>query len=187
MSHNVPLASASNFGVVKIGSGLSVSNGIVSLSAPEPMPTGYYGFLLSTTSETNPVINTANIVTFDTVGGANGVSVISGTRVTVANAGTYQGIFNCQLNRAGGGISNISIWAVLNGTAIPWSNSEFAIADNAVQRFVTSIYTATLAAGDYFQIYWSSPATSMQMLAQAAQVSPTRPATPACRFSVTQV
>lgn len=184
MSYNTPVASTAAFGVVKVGSGLLVSNGVISAGA---MPTGNYGFFLSTTSETNPVNNTANLVTFDTTAGSNGISVVAGTRLTVANAGTYQGIFNCQLSRTGSGTSTISIWGALNGVIIPMSNAQYAISDSATTRFVTTVFTATLAAGDYVQIYWSSPESSMQMLAMAAQASPTRPATPACRFSATQI
>ena len=184
MSHNNPVASATEYGVVKVGSGLLVSGGTISAG---PMPTGYYGFFLSSVSETNPIINTANPITFDTTLGSNGISVVSLTRITVANAGTYQGIFSCQLNRTAGGASTISIWGNLNGVIAPYSNVQYSISDTATSRVATTVFTATLAAGDYVQVYWSSAEITMQMLAQAAQVLPTRPATPACKFSITQV
>lgn len=184
MSYNSPIASTTNYGVVKVGSGLLVSNGVVSTG---PMATGYYGFFLSTISETNAVIDTPNLVTFDTTAGSNGISVVSGSRITAANAGTYQGIFNCQLSRTGSGSSTISVWGAFNGVIAPMSNAQYAIADTATTRFVTTVFTATVAAGDYLQIYWSSHESSMQMLALAPQVSPTRPATPACRLSIVQV
>ena len=114
MSYKEPKTSTTNFGIMKVGSGLSVTDGVVSAS------TGLlnYGFFTNAT-QTNPVANQVNLLTLSNTGPANGVSVVGGTQITVVNAGVYTKLFTLNVSKTAGGTSSISTWLRLNGVDVP--------------------------------------------------------------------
>ena len=90
MSYKSPLASTTDFGIVQVGTGITVTNGVISGS------TGLlnYGFVTSSIDQANPVAGDINIVTFDAISPSNGVSLAAGgTEITVVNAGVYTKLF----------------------------------------------------------------------------------------------
>ena len=105
MSYAAPLASATEFGVAKIGTGLTATNGIVSAT----LGLLNYGFFTDGT-QINPVASAVNLVTFNLTGPTNGLSIVAGTQLTVANAGTYNTVFTMNVNKTSGGASTITIW-----------------------------------------------------------------------------
>jgi len=182
MSYRSPLATATNFGILKVGTGLSVTNGTV-----DKIP-NWYGYFSDSTLQTNPVINTGNNTAFNTTESANGVSIVAGNQITFANTGVYTITMTMQISKTDGGTDPISIWLSQNGVNVPNSNIEVTLVDtggNAGYR--TGIFLITAVAGDFVQIKWSSPDIAMRLLPTAAQVTPTRPATPSVKIVVTQI
>ena len=69
-------------------------------------PSGYmarnYGSLFDTTTQTNAGATSANVMTINTTDIANGVSVVSGSRITIQSSGVYNINFSAQFSRPGG-------------------------------------------------------------------------------------
>ena len=123
MTYKLPLTSTTDFGSMKVGSGLSVTDGTVSAS----VGLLNYGFFTDSTTQTNPVANAVNIATFNTTGPSNGVSVVGGTAITVVNAGTYTKMFTTIIDKTAGGTSTISIWLRLNGVDVVGSRQDLSL------------------------------------------------------------
>ena len=85
MSYKSPLASTTDFGIVKVGAGITVTDGVISGS------TGLlnYGFVTSSVDQLNPVAGDINIVTFDSLSPTNGVSLAGGGTTVTGTLGNY--------------------------------------------------------------------------------------------------
>lgn len=184
MSYETPLASTSRYGVVKVGSGISVTDGVISASNSG---FGNYGFISSSTAQTNPVASAINIVTFDTLGPNNGVTIGGGNSIVVANAGTYTQIFDLITTKTSGGTATLTIWLRKNGVDIPGSAQELQLTNILSIVFLSGNFTLTLAAGDNIQMCWSSPDVTTGFAPLAAQVGPVRPTGFAAKVTVTRI
>ena len=185
MSYNTPLTSATEFGIMKPGSGLTALNGVVSLTS-----TGFgdYGFVNSSTTQTNPVANGINIITFDTLGPNNGVSIGGGgNNITVARAGIYTQIFTIITTKTSGGTATLSIWLRKNGIDVLGSSQELQLTNTLSIVFLSGNYTLSLAAGDNIQMCWSSPDITTGFTPLLAQVGPIRPTGYAVKVTVTRI
>ena len=182
MSYKTPLASTTDFGIIKIGSGLSVTDGTVSAS------TGLlnYGFFTNGT-QTNPVANAVNLVLLNNTGPTNGVSVVGGTAMTVVNAGTYTKVFTIIVNKTSGGTTDISIWLRLNGVDVPESRQDLELTNTLAQIFVSGNFTLNIPAGGNVQIFWSSADTTVQLAALPAAINPIRPTGASAKVTLTRI
>ena len=154
------------------------------------IPTRYYGVFSSTGSQVSTSANTVNIMSASTTENSNGVVLSANTKFVMQHAGVYNIQFSAQLQQQANIDSNISIWFRKNGTDIPRSNTEMAIDKNQAgpSKLVAAWnYVDTFNANDYFEIAWSSPDTTMELLYQGTQTNPTRPSTPSLIVTVTQV
>ena len=143
-----------------------------------------YGAFQDTTDQT-ATANTATVMTFNTTDFANGVSVVSNSKLTVAQAGIYNLQFSVQLQNTDTQLHDVSIWlrqdASGAGVDIAGStgfvsvpNSHGGIDGHAI---VGWNYFVTLDANDFVEIWWSTPSTNVTIQAYAAGTSPTRPTT----------
>jgi len=182
MSYKTPLASATDFGLVKVGSGLSVTDGTISAS------TGIlnYGFFTNGT-QTNPVANAVNILTLSNTGPSNGVSITGGNAVTVVNAGVYTKLFTLTVSKTAGGTSSISIWLRLNGVDVPGSRQDLELINTLAQVFVSGNFTLSMPAGSNIQMCWSSADTTVQLSALPAAINPIRPAGASAKITLTRI
>ena len=74
---------------------------------------GYWGSFWSTQTQTNSPVSTARAMTLNhTNPDSNGVSIVSNSQITFANAGVYNIQFSAQIQdtTSGGNINNIQIW-----------------------------------------------------------------------------
>ena len=147
------------------------SAGATSIGAP-----GYYGAFQDTTNQTAANTTTAYPIALGITDEANGVSITSGSRITVAHAGTYNLQYSIQFTNSNSQDGDINIWLRKNGSDIADSNSQFTVPSKhggtngaliAALNFVT-----TLAAGDYLQLYWSTTSTTISISTIAAQSGP---------------
>lgn len=182
MSYKVPLTSTTDFGSMKVGSGLSVSAGTVSAS----LGLLNYGFFTDGT-QTNPVANAVNLVTFANTGPANGISMAGGTDITVVNAGVYTKMFTCIINKTSGGTSSISLWLRLNGVDVAGSRQDLDLTNTLSQIFASGNYTLSIPAGGYVQLCWSSADITVQLAALPAAVTPTRPSGDSVKVTLTRI
>ena len=183
MSFNTPLASTTNYGVVQVGTGLTVSNGVINAG------TGLlnYGFFTDSTTQTNPVANAVNIATFNTTGPANGISVVGGTAITVVNAGTYTKLFTTIIDKTAGGTSTISIWLRLNGVDVVGSRQDLSLTNTLPLVFTSGNFTLDIPAGGNIQLCWSSADTTVTLDTLPAAVTPTRPTGNSVKLTLTRI
>lgn len=183
MSYREPLASTADYGIVKVGTGISVTNGVISGS------TGLlnYGFFSGNTPQTNPVANAINLVALTVTGPANGVSIGGGNSLVVANAGTYTKLFTMNVNKTSGGASTISIWLRYNGVDLVGSTQDLILTGALDTIFVSGNYTLDMAAGSNIQMCWSSADTTMQLLELPARVGPVRPTCDCVKITLTRI
>ena len=183
MSYKVPTTSTTDFGSMKVGTGLSVSAGTVSAS----LGLLNYGFFTDTTTQTNPVASAVNLTTFNATGPANGISVIGGTAITCANAGTYTKMFTLNVSKTSGGTSALSIWLRLNGVDVPGSTQVLDLINTLSTIFVSGNFTLNVPAGGNIQLCWSSVDTTVSLLAIPAAVTPTRPTGTSAKVTLTRI
>jgi len=147
----------------------------------------YYGNFLSTVSQPNAGATAANAITYNTTDLTSGVSVVSSSRITVANAGIYNIEFSAQLQKASGGDDQVDIWLAKNGSNVANSNTTIMMHSNPGYEVAAWNFLVQANAADYYELYWSSADTTAEIHAAAAGINPTRPAIPSVILSVTQV
>jgi hypothetical protein len=151
-----------------------------------------YGAFLDNNTQTNagaiadPV--TGNVMLLRTTDYSNGVSIVSNSRITVSTAGVYNIQFSSQFGRVGGvGFSIVDVWLSKNGTIVVGSNGQVNVPQSGGKNIAAWNYLIQANSGDYFQLYWASTDTTLEVLYSAAGTNPTRPVTPAIIVTVTQV
>lgn len=168
--------------------GINGTNGLNGINGLIPK----FGSFNDTTTQQVDLINTPKAMTFNQitpgVNGvvANGVSVVSGSRITVAVGGIYHLLYSAQLTKTDAGNDTMDIWLRINGIDVPLSNSESTL--STTQRLVsTSSWMLTLASGDYVQLMYSSADINTHITAIPAQTGPVRPIGPSVIVNITQV
>jgi predicted methyltransferase len=164
------------------------------VSSGSSTSTGYYGSFFDTTTQTHTSANTAKAMTINQTPPAagteaNGVSIVSGSRITVANAGVYNIQFSAQLDNSDSQEHDADIWIALNGTAVDNSNTQITVPGSHGSTNGNEVaawnFVLTLAAGDYIELMWSVQDVSISLPTYSA-VSP-HPATPSLIVTVSQV
>ena len=157
---------------------------------------GYWGSFWDTTTQSATLANTAYIITINTADSANnGVSVVSGSRVTFANAGVYSLTFSVQLANSDNQIHDANIWLRKNDSGstgnIPDSDSKFTVPSShgGTNGYVigTVNFVLTLAAGDFIELVWAANHAGLTLETTAAGTSPVSPRIPSVIFTATQV
>ena len=182
MTYKLPITNTTEWGVMKTGTGLTVTAGVVSAT----LGLLNYGFFTDGT-QTNPVASAVNLVTFNLAGPANGVSIVAGTQLTVVNAGTYNTVFTMNVNKTSGGASTITIWMRLNGVDVVGSTQDLILTGALDTIFVTGNFTLDIPAGGNVELCWSSADITMQLLALPPRVAPTRPSGASAKVTLTRI
>jgi hypothetical protein len=183
MSYNQNIASSVKYGSVKAGSGIDITEGVISTTGINT--SSYYGKFFSSTTQTNPTINTARLINFPNTVLSNEITT-SGTTITVNKAGIYTITYEVQAEITSGGGGNIDIW-VANNVQLPNSNSITTLAGGGTRTIINRSFLVTLTAGETVRVFWSSPIANMQLTATPAQTGPVRPATNSANFLATLV
>jgi hypothetical protein len=182
MSYGAPLASTTEFGVAKIGTGLTATNGTISAT----LGLLNYGFFTDGT-QTNPVANAINLVTLNVTGPTNGISVVGGNALTVVNAGTYTKMFTVTVSKTSGGTSDVSLWLRYNGVDVVGSRQDLELTNTLAIIFASGNFTLNMAAGSNIQMCWSSADTTVALTALPAGVTPTRPTGSSAKITLTRI
>jgi len=123
----------------------------------------------------------------------NGISIVTDgtnlTRITFANAGTYNLLFSAQLANSGGGAQTVDFWLRKNGTTaaanIADTNGKVQLQSNASFLMAAWNYFINVNAGDYIQLMWVSTSTNITIVTEAANA--VHPATPSIIVTLNQV
>ena len=143
-----------------------------------------YGAFQDTTDQT-ATANTATALKFNTTDFSNGVTVVSDTKLKVAQGGIYNLQFSVQFQNTDTQDHDVSIWlrqdAAGAGTDIAGSTGLVGVPSSHGgidgHTIVGWNYFVTLDANDFVEIWWSTPSTNVSIQAYSAGTSPTRPAT----------
>jgi hypothetical protein len=142
-----------------------------------------HGAFQDSTNQTAANTTTAYAVTFNTTDFANGVTMASGSRITVADAGIWNLQFSIQLKNTTNDGQDVDIWFRKNGTNIANSNSRFHLSQRKSAGDPSHIIAAlnffvSMNSNDYIEIMWRTENTGVSIEAFGTSTSPTRPAVP---------
>jgi len=175
---------------------ISINNGGVQGPAGPPGPEGppgpsglsNFGFATSSTTQTNPVTNAVNLVTFDAISPASDVGLAGGgTEIVVVNAGTYTKLFTIIVSKTSGGTSSVTIWLRYNGTDLPGSAQPLQLINTLSEIFVTGNYTLQMAAGSNIQMCWTSNDTTISLALLPAGTAPASPSGYSAKVTLTRI
>ena len=139
-----------------------------------------YGAFSSSVDQSTTV-NTATLMTLNTVDFANQVSINS-SKIIVANPGIYNLQFSVQLENSGNAPYDVFIWLKQNGTDITGSTGKVGMParKNPGDPFHSIVgwnYFLSMKASDHVEIYWSTTDVAVTIQAYPASGTPTKPST----------
>jgi hypothetical protein len=166
------------------GSALSINNGFY----VDGNRQFNYGQFSSTTTQSGSA-DTAYSMTFDTTDFSQGISLVSGSRLTIANTGLYNIQYSTQLHTTANQAVDFSIWFAMTGSNIANSNTDFTIEKIAGGGYMVAAlnFLTRIQSGSYVELKYSKTTAQGQLLAQGIRSTPTRPATPSVIVTVTQI
>ena len=145
-----------------------------------------YGAFQDTTTQTTTA-NTAKVITFNQTDFTNGISLVSGSKLTVTVPGIYNLQFSVQLSSLDNAPTDTSIWlrqgndggasADIVGSTGLLGMPPRQSALNPYHDIKGWNYFISMAANDYVQIYWSTTSDYVTITEYAISASPTRPST----------
>lgn len=145
-----------------------------------------YGSFYSTQNQAG-VANQIQLVTHNVTDFASGVSMVSGSQITFAEAGIYTLISTMQYQETGGGTATITGWLRKNGVDVADSATDLKLRGNGDRDLYAINYFVSANAGDYVEFCWSSNDVDTEILYIAPRTSPTRPAVPSVITTVNRV
>ena len=139
------------------------------------------------------VANTAAPFTFNTTDENNGVSIVGGSKITFAHAGTYNVQWSGQFNNTSNALQDVSVWLRKNGVdpgvvgstgliSIPNSHGG---TDGHIIAGWNFVFTVT--ANDYYEFMWSTSSNAVTVQTYAVGTSPAKPSTASLVLTVTPV
>ena len=140
-----------------------------------------YGAFSDFTSQTTTA-NTATLMALNTTDFSNSVTLVTGSKLTVANAGIYNLQFSAQLQNLDNAPQDVFIWLKQNGTDIVGSTGKVGMPARKSAGVPSHDikgwnYFLSMNAGDYVQIYWSTTNAAVTIETYAASGTPTKPST----------
>ena len=142
-----------------------------------------HGAFQDSTDQVAANTTTAYAVTFNTTDFSNGVTVASGSRITVADAGIWNLQFSIQFKNTTNDGQDVDIWFRKNGTNIANSNSRFhppprKSAGDPSHIIAALNFFVSMNSNDYIEIMWRTENTGVSIEHFNTSTSPTRPAVP---------
>jgi hypothetical protein len=149
---------------------------------------GFYGAFCSTASQSNPVADISRSMALETTELSDGISIVSGSRITVANAGIYNLEFSAQLEKTTNGVGTVYIWFKKNGSNVARSATAIDVvkqAGGSGKNVAAWNYIDNYSVGDYVEVVWQSSDITMQLAYDVAAGN--IPVTPSIIVTLTQV
>ena len=180
--------------------GLSIT-GPTGATGPQGNPgaggtVAYWGSFWSTQDQIATAANTAYSVTLNnTDPDSNGISVVSNSRVTFSQAGTYSLTFSIQFVNTDTQIHDVNVWLRKNNAGssgdVPDSDTRLSIQQRhgGVDGYglMTVNFVLKLAAADYIEMIWAVTDTQISIQTVPAGTAPVSPQIPGVIFTATQV
>ena len=138
-------------------------------------------------------IDVAYAVTYTQSDFLDGITLSSGSRLTVPTEGIYNVTYSLQFKNTTNDAQDIDVWIRKNGVDIPDTNSRFSIparksTGNPSHLIATTPVMIQLAANDYTQVMWrvSNTGVNMEHFPAVVAVPGTTPAIPATPSAIVQ-
>lgn len=141
-----------------------------------------FGAWSSDSDQTALSTTAAYAITFDVADVVDSVYLVDDSKMTVRYAGIYNLQFSIQFTNTDSQIHDVDVWAAINGTNVPNSNSRFSVPNShggtdghliaALNLFLP------MQTSDYVELYWCTNDLGVKIEHIPAASSPTRPATP---------
>jgi|694.fasta_scaffold73714_2 hypothetical protein len=151
---------------------------------------GYLGSFYDTTNQTG----LANSVLTMNIGNSDpwndGVSIVSGSQITIANPGVYNIQFSAQMvKNSGNTATHAHIWLSQNGLDVPISASQLGFPSNSVYVVAAwNFFFKTTVANEYVELKWEINSNVNNAISiTSAIASGTIPAIPGLIVTVNQV
>lgn len=133
--------------------------------------------------------NTPKAMSASTQDLSNGITVVDGSKFTVASGGTFNVQFSAQIKQ-GSNSALMSIWFRKNGVDVPDSATQLDLQNNNSYVFALN-FLVQLNANEYMELYWASNSSNTRIehfsAGPSGGVTYTRPAIPSLIVTVTQV
>lgn len=153
-----------------------------------PTPLGYYGAFSDVTDQFATVINTGYPMLLGVTDLTNGVTIVSGSRVTIANTGIYNIQWSGQLRNPTAAEHDVTIWLRKNGVDVPGSAGVVLVPKKHGSFDGHTLpswnYLLDAIAGDYYEFVWSTENLAVFISFQPAGSPP--PSTASVILTVTQ-
>jgi hypothetical protein len=151
---------------------------------------GYLGSFYDTTSQTGlaGAVLTMGLTNSDSWN--NGVSLVSGSQITIANPGVYNIQFSAQMvKNSGNTATHAHIWLSQNGVDVPISASQLGFPSNSVYVVAAwNFFFKTTVANEYVQLKWEiNSNVNDAIVIQSAAATGNIPAIPGLIVTVNQV
>jgi hypothetical protein len=143
-----------------------------------------YGAFYSTTTQSGST-NVSQSMSYNNIDYSSGVSVVSGSRITLENIGVYNVQFSAQVVDTGAGDSTIRIWLKKNGTNVPNTATKIFLQSNKELVAAWNWIVPATSPNDYYEIAWQTTDNDAHILYEAA--SGNYPAIPSIIVTVTQI
>jgi hypothetical protein len=137
-------------------SGNTGTSGTAGTSGVSGAVGGYLGSFYDTTNQTGLAGTVLTMGLNNSDSWNNGVSLVSGNRITIANPGVYNIQFSAQMvKNSGNTATHAHIWLSQNGTDVPISGSQIGFPSNSVYVVAAwNFFFKTTAANEYVQLKW---------------------------------
>lgn len=153
-----------------------------------------FGQFSSNTDQVAAAIDVAYALTYDQSDFIDGVTLSSGSRLTVPTEGIYNFTYSIQFKSDSNNIEDIDIWLRKNGTDVPNTNSRFSMptrksVGNPSHLIATTPIMVQLSSNDYIEVMWhvTNTAVSIEQYPAVTAVPGTTPAVPATPSAFVQV
>lgn len=167
--------------------GATGAQGPVGATGPAGLLQGIYGSYLDTTNQLNTTPGQPIPMQVNTVVSQRQVSIVDGSKVTVAVAGTYNIAFSAQMFHTANEASTADIWLRVNGNNVPDSNTQFTFARKDDKHVAAWNSMVDLQVNDYVQLMWYANDPTVRIAYSEEATAPVRPAIPSLILTINQV
>ena len=154
----------------------------------------YWGSFWDTTTQTAAAVNTAYTITLNSSDPTNnGVSIVSGSRMTFAHAGVYSLTFSIQFVNTDNATAahETRVWLRKNNSGstgdVPDTGSKFTIppkhAGLSGSLIGTVNFVDTFVAGDFVELLWTTDDVAVAITSLPAGTTPVSPTVPGVIFT----
>lgn len=147
----------------------------------------HYASFYDTTTQINNSITGVNTISFNTTVHSNGISIVSGNRISFSRSGIFNLQFSAQIDKTDGGDDRIDIWISKTGVNEDWTNTTLTLHQQDAKTVAAWNYIISANSGEYYQMHWHSSDINLRLLAESGLTNPTRPSIPSIILTLVEV